>query len=646
MNQPDTRRGTRALLAGALLLGGLLGPALPASAQTVTVTSAVPDMADQGTLGLVVAISGDGFAKGSKVAFLVTGTTNPGGITVKSVKYKNPKALEATIDVAPDAQTDLKFDIQVTSGTRTGKGTELFKVSVKVTGGDLTPPGTVTDLQAVEIGYNTARVEWTAPADDGLLASSGPAVKYDLRVRKDAPECGGPFTMAVWVDSSWTGPHADPCHAYVSWPAASAPGTKESLLVNGLAPSTSYWAAVRAVDDSTQGPNWSLLPDPPQQLFFTTGPAPSSPWSASVVDSCPVTSTSCSLSQPRLAFDASGNPAMLYVKGGVPTLATWAGGSWPTSGAWQYEVAPAIDGGNFAFDLAFDPSTGEVAIASYVPTLSATKLYRRGTGPWQSETVATGFVRSLELGFAPPAGTSASIPTIVTTYEKGKTTYLRVAQKVGASWLTDTPATGVGGGALSRVHLAFDAVSDPAVAFVQDVDGGRRLAFASRKGATWTFDPLPEAPPVFDPNPLYFAELAFNPLLGSFSIVGQHLGPGGLVSQVRYCEGNVRSWTCRAEPLVDWDGRQNAGLSLAVRDDGAVHVGTMSEHTLSVLVRDPVTFIWTTEFVDWNAAHLPQDLHFGPGGRPAIVYLSLHDSTGAGGSDGNGSVSIAWKPLQ
>ena len=171
MNRPAPFRGERSLLVALLLAGLLL--AAPAGAQTITVTSAVPEMADQGTLGLVVAVSGGGFDKGSKVAFFVTGTTNPGGITVKSVKYKNPKALEATIDVAPDAQTTLKFDIQVTSGSRTGKGTELFKVNVKVTGGDLTPPGIVTDLQAVEgqVGFNTAfsvgpllRMTGTTPA--------------------------------------------------------------------------------------------------------------------------------------------------------------------------------------------------------------------------------------------------------------------------------------------------------------------------------------------------------------------------------------------------------------------------------------------------------------------------------------------------
>lgn len=642
MNRPTSTPGSPFRTVGLLFLAGLLGVALPAFGQVIEVTSAVPAETEQGMLGVVVAIGGAGFDRGSKVAFYVTGSTNPGGIVVKNVKYKNTKSLEVTIDVAPDAQTQLRFDVQVMSNGRTGKGTELFKVIEKVTGGDITPPGTITDLRVVAgaVGYNTAMIEWTAPANDGFLAGSGSATQYDIRVRKDAPECGGPFTMAVWVDSSWTGPHADPCHAFVSWPAAGAPGTAESRLVDSLAPDTWYWAAVRARDDSPQGANWSLLPDPSQQLHFITGPAPSTSWTTSIVDACPVTVTNCSMWWPRLAFDGNGNPALLYNK----TLATWTGGTWPTEGSWQFEIAPAGEGGNGAFDLAFDPITGEPAIASYVPALSATMFYRRTSGAWQRETVATGFVRSLEFGFAPPTVTDGAVPTVAYTYEKGKSTYLKVAQKVGTSWITDTVASGVTGGALARVHLAFDADSDPAVAFIQDYSGGRRLVLASRKGATWTVDPLPDAPAVFQPNTLSFAELAFNPARGTFSVVGQHLGPNYFVSQLRYCEGNVGSWSCLPEPLFQWDGRWQAGLSLSAGDEGSVYVGTAYERTLVVLARDPATLSWVTEFVDWNANSGPQDLHVGPGGRPTIVYRGLHDSTGAGGSDGNGSEVIARRP--
>ena len=151
------------------------------------VTSAVPDTADQGVMDLVVTIGGENFGKGSKVAFFDTaGTTNPGGIVVKSVKFKDSKTLDATIDVAPDAQTELRFDIQVMSNGRTGKGTELFKVLQKVSN-DL-PPGSVADLHTVDVGFNTTVFSWTAPADDGFDPLSGPVALSELRVR--AASCG------------------------------------------------------------------------------------------------------------------------------------------------------------------------------------------------------------------------------------------------------------------------------------------------------------------------------------------------------------------------------------------------------------------------------------------------------------------------
>ncbi|PWB72744.1 MAG: hypothetical protein C3F15_10695, partial [Holophagae bacterium] len=73
---PSTR-SSAFWVAGLVLAAAVLLPALPAAAQTITVTSAVPDVTDQGTYDLLVTIDGDGFAKGAKATFYVTGTTNP-----------------------------------------------------------------------------------------------------------------------------------------------------------------------------------------------------------------------------------------------------------------------------------------------------------------------------------------------------------------------------------------------------------------------------------------------------------------------------------------------------------------------------------------------------------------------------------------
>ena len=108
----------------------------------VTVTSADPSSAVQGTVSLDVTVNGNGFDSTAQVKFLVTGTADPGGITVKKVAVKGSKRLVATVDVADTAAVN-KFDIEVAlSNGRKGKGTTLFSVQAKVATG---PCASATD---------------------------------------------------------------------------------------------------------------------------------------------------------------------------------------------------------------------------------------------------------------------------------------------------------------------------------------------------------------------------------------------------------------------------------------------------------------------------------------------------------------------
>jgi hypothetical protein len=109
----------------------------PASAQ-ISVNSATPNSAVQGTTNLDVTVAGKGFKAGAKAQWFISGTTNPGGVTVNSTAFVNSSTLTANITVSSTANVG-GFDIQVknTDG-RTGKGTELFAVQSK--------PGTCTDV--------------------------------------------------------------------------------------------------------------------------------------------------------------------------------------------------------------------------------------------------------------------------------------------------------------------------------------------------------------------------------------------------------------------------------------------------------------------------------------------------------------------
>jgi uncharacterized delta-60 repeat protein len=129
----DSRRALIVVAAFVLIALGLpWGGNVPAAQAQIQVTSANPNTADQGTLALNVTIGGKGFKKNAKANFYLKGTTNPAGITVRATKFVSDASLVATIDVAAGATPD-NFDIVVANADgRTGKGTELFKVTVKI----------------------------------------------------------------------------------------------------------------------------------------------------------------------------------------------------------------------------------------------------------------------------------------------------------------------------------------------------------------------------------------------------------------------------------------------------------------------------------------------------------------------------------
>jgi hypothetical protein len=123
----------RSSWASLLLLASFVGlGALPAVAQ-IQVVSATPSAAPQGTVNLDVTISGKGFKSGAKAQWFITGTTNPGGVTVNSTTFKGSTSLTANITIASDAVIS-SFDLVVTNTDgRTGKGTDLFAVTAKGT---------------------------------------------------------------------------------------------------------------------------------------------------------------------------------------------------------------------------------------------------------------------------------------------------------------------------------------------------------------------------------------------------------------------------------------------------------------------------------------------------------------------------------
>jgi len=154
--------GKRMLIACVSFLAMGLAPLSVAQAQ-VKVTAANPSSAYQGTIALDVVVSGSGFNPSANVQYFVSGTTNPGGITVRNVRFNSSNELVTTIDVADTADL-ASFDIIVTLDSgRKGKGTTLFSVKQKPSGQPQPPPPT----------YPAARA-WHAFTSNGGSAFEAP----------------------------------------------------------------------------------------------------------------------------------------------------------------------------------------------------------------------------------------------------------------------------------------------------------------------------------------------------------------------------------------------------------------------------------------------------------------------------------------
>jgi hypothetical protein len=121
------RRLLQVWTVGAMVLAGSLLAGV-ASAQNVTVTAANPPSGAQDTVSLVVKITGKNFAPGARSDFFKSGTTDPGGVTVRSTQFVSSTEVDATVDIAATAAI-ASFDIRVSNTNgRSGKGGDLFNV--------------------------------------------------------------------------------------------------------------------------------------------------------------------------------------------------------------------------------------------------------------------------------------------------------------------------------------------------------------------------------------------------------------------------------------------------------------------------------------------------------------------------------------
>jgi hypothetical protein len=96
---------------------------------------------------------------------------------------------------------------------------------------DLTPPSLIVDLRVDSLGASGARLAWTAPGGDGAI---GRAARYEVNVTTLASDAGNYRPGSVRGDAGVPDPAGSP----------------QLYRLGGLAPNTSLYVAVRAVDST------------------------------------------------------------------------------------------------------------------------------------------------------------------------------------------------------------------------------------------------------------------------------------------------------------------------------------------------------------------------------------------------------------
>ena len=197
-----------AILIIGLTLGIGFTISVVSAAPKITVTSAVPAEAEQGTTNLTVIINGRGFDQKMDVKFCRSETNDTcvdGGVDVKgSVEFISSKQLKVTVDVGLKAIIG-NFDIEAISlsSGRRGRGTEKFAV-LKAGGGgkdSATYSVAITGAVSGESGDDDWRGNFTGKNSIGLNVPGGPFTADNSVGQLDLSFFTMPFPNGPFSDS-------------------------------------------------------------------------------------------------------------------------------------------------------------------------------------------------------------------------------------------------------------------------------------------------------------------------------------------------------------------------------------------------------------------------------------------------------------
>jgi hypothetical protein len=168
--------------------------------------------------------------------YLGNGSTNP-GVNLGWTEALNTNLTSTGRYVAVDCEdinNDGSPDIAAASW---GNGVKVYLNNISL---DVTEPGSTIDLAVQGITTTSIEVNWSAPADNGTNASSGPVKSYDIRYHTSSIDTGN------WAS-------ATEC---INEPVPASPGTTQVFNITTLQPGTLYYIAMRSSDER---PNYSPL---------------------------------------------------------------------------------------------------------------------------------------------------------------------------------------------------------------------------------------------------------------------------------------------------------------------------------------------------------------------------------------------------
>jgi chitodextrinase len=176
---------------------------------------------------------------------------------------------------------------------------------------------------SAQVTWNSATVEWTTPGDDSIF---GQATQFDLR-----------YSTAAITASNFGN-----ATAWTPMPSPATSGTKQSVTLTGLTSNTTYWVAIKTVDDAG---NWSALSN---VLQFTTASAPDVVRPAMLALSI----TSLSDTTATLGWVATGDDSLTGTATGYDvrfSTSAITSSNWANATQANNEPAPTAPGSNQSF---------------------------------------------------------------------------------------------------------------------------------------------------------------------------------------------------------------------------------------------------------------------------------------------------------